>query len=145
MVYGVLADISIPRLFLAGVVPGLLQGAILMGYIVWVSRREGYSSGEDLPLREKLRRTLLAVPALLIPVIVLGGLYGGFVTLTESAALSAVVAILASIFIYRGIKLADLMSVMATAVRSAAVIMIIITTALAFGHWITETGAASRA
>ncbi len=145
VVYGVLADISIPRLFLAGVVPGLLQGAILMGYILWVSRREGYSSGEDLPGREKVRRTLLAVPALLIPVIVLGGLYGGFVTLTESAALSAVVAILASVFIYRGIKPAELLSVMAAAVRSAAVIMIIITTALAFGHWITETGAAAHA
>jgi len=145
VVYGVLADISIPRLFLAGVVPGLMQSALLAGYILWFSRRAGYALEAEMPRREKLRRTWYALPALSVPVIVLGGLYGGIVTLTESAALSAIVAIGLSLFVYRGIRPAALLSTMAGAVRNAAVIMIIIAVALAFGHWVTETGVTARA
>jgi len=145
VVYGVLADISIPRLFLAGVVPGLMQAAMLAAYILWFSRRAGYAVADAMPLQEKLHRTWYAIPALSVPVIVLGGLYGGIVTLTESAALSAVVAIVLSLFVYRGIRPADVLPAMAGAVRNAAVIMIIIAVALAFGHWVTETGLTSRA
>jgi C4-dicarboxylate transporter DctM subunit len=145
VVYGVLADISIPRLFLAGVVPGLMQAALLAIYILWYSRRAGYALAADIPLRDKLRRTWTAIPALSVPVIVLGGLYGGIVTLTESAALSAVVAIVLSLFVYRGIRPIDIIPSMAGAVRNAAVIMIIIAVALAFGHWVTETGLTARA
>jgi C4-dicarboxylate transporter DctM subunit len=145
VVYGVLADISIPRLFLAGVIPGLMQAALLAGYILWFSRRAGYGLEAEMPTREKLRRTWYAVPALSVPVIVLGGLYGGIVTLTESAALSAIVAIVLSLFLYRGISPAALLSTMAGAVRNAAVIMIIIAVALAFGHWVTETGVTAHA
>ena len=145
VVYGVLADISIPRLFLAGVVPGLMQAALLAAYILWYSRRAGYALAADIPTADKLRRTWNAIPALSVPVIVLGGLYGGIVTLTESAALSAVVAIVLSLFVYRGIRPIDVVPAMAAAVRNAAVIMIIIAVALAFGHWVTETGLTSRA
>lgn len=145
VVYGVLADISIPRLFLAGVVPGLMQAAMLAAYILWFSRRAGYAVADAMPLQEKLHRTWYAIPALSVPVIVLGGLYGGIVTLTESAALSAVVAIVLSLFVYRGIRPPDVLPAMAGAVRNAAVIMIIIAVALAFGHWVTETGLTSRA
>lgn len=145
VVYGVLADVSIPRLFLAGVVPGLLQAALLAVYIVWFSRREGYVVAGSVPMAERLDKTLRAVPALMVPVIVLGGLYGGIVTLTESAALSAVVAIVLSLYVYRGLRQRDLLHVMAVAVRNAAAIVIIIALALAFGHWITETGIANKA
>jgi C4-dicarboxylate transporter DctM subunit len=144
VVYGVLSDVSIPRLFLAGVVPGLLQATMLALYILWYSKKHGYAVSDVMPVREKYRRTLVAIPALFVPVIVLGGLYGGVVTLTESAALSAVVGIILSLFFYRGMKLRDTLPVMAEAVRNAAAIMIIITMALAFGHWITESGAAPK-
>ena len=145
VVYGVLADESIPRLFLAGVVPGLIQAALLAGYIFWYSRRHNYTRGEAMAAGERLRRTAYAIPALMVPVIVLGGLYSGIVTLTESAALSAVVAIVLSLFVYRGMRVRALLPVLADAIRNAAAIMIIIAVALAFGHWITETGIATRA
>lgn len=145
VVYGVLADVSIPKLFLAGVIPGLLQAALLAVYILWVSRGRGYKSETSLDLRQKAARTVRAVPALGVPVLVLGGLYGGIVTLTESAALSAVVAIVLSLFVYRGLRPGQLLPVMALSVRNAAAIMIIISVALAFGHWITETGIANKA
>jgi C4-dicarboxylate transporter DctM subunit len=86
---------------------------------------------------------VLAIPALTVPVIVLGGLYGGIVTLTESAALSAVVAMLLSLFVYRGIRLRDTLVILAEGVRNAAAIIIIVALALAFGHWVTESGIAN--
>jgi C4-dicarboxylate transporter DctM subunit len=140
VVYGVLADLSVPRLFLAGVVPGLLQAGLIASYVVWFSRRAGYASQSPAPAAERIRATWRAIPALMIPVIVLCGLYGGIVTLTESAALSAVVAVFLSLFVYRGIRIGEILPVMAHSVRNATVIMIIIAVALAFGHWVTEKG-----
>jgi len=145
VVFGVLADESIPRLFLAGVVPGLMQAALFASYIIWYSHRHNYSREERLDGPERWRRTIYAIPALMVPVIVLGGLYSGIVTLTESAALSAVVAMLLSLYVYRGMEARALLPVLAEAIRNAAAIMIIIAVALAFGHWITETGIAARA
>jgi len=145
VVFGVLADESIPRLFLAGVIPGLMQAGLFASYIIWYSHRHNYARGEALPGGERMRRTIYAIPALMVPVIVLGGLYSGIVTLTESAALSAVVAILLSLFVYRGMQFRALLPVLAEAIRNAAAIMIIIAVALAFGHWITETGVATYA
>jgi C4-dicarboxylate transporter DctM subunit len=144
VVYGVLADASIPRLFLGGVVPGLLI-ALLMGIHVYrFSRKHGYVETEAVPTEYKVKKTVAALPALAVPVVVLGGLYGGFVTLTETAALSAVVAMLLALFIYRGVKVRDFFKMMTFSVRNAAAIMIIIAMALAFGHLIVETGIAQK-
>lgn len=140
VVYGVLADASIPRLFLGGVVPGLALATIMGLYVYWFSRKHGYRQTETVTLDYKIKKTITALPALSVPVIVLGGLYGGFVTLTETAALSAVVAIALALFVYRGVALRDFFKMMTHSIRSAAAIMIIIAMALAFGHLITETG-----
>ncbi len=144
VVYGVLADASIPRLFLGGVVPGLISAAMMGIYVYFYSKKNGYVDRVPMPRDEKIKKTIYAIPALLVPVVVLGGLYGGFVTLTETAALSAVVAIVLALFVYREVKPGDFLQVMTHAVRSAAAIMIIIAMALAFGHLITETGIAQK-
>jgi C4-dicarboxylate transporter DctM subunit len=144
VVYGVLADASIPRLFLGGVVPGIISAAMMGIYVYFYSKKNGYVDRVPMPRDEKIKKTINAIPALLVPVVVLGGLYGGFVTLTETAALSAVVAMVLSLFVYREVKLGDFLQVMTHAVRSAAAIMIIIAMALAFGHLITETGIAQK-
>ncbi|MFT0544970.1 TRAP transporter large permease [Allopusillimonas ginsengisoli] len=145
VVYGVLADVSIPRLFLAGVVPALLQTIMISAYIIWFSRRNNYAiTGDALSRKDKFRHTLRALPALSLPIIVLGGLYGGFVTLSESAALSAIVAFLLALFVYRGMALRDTLGALAAGVRNAAVIMIIVAVALPFGHWITESGIGAK-
>jgi C4-dicarboxylate transporter DctM subunit len=144
VVYGVLADASIPRLFLGGVVPGLISASMMGLYVYFYSKKNGYVDRVPMPRDEKIKKTIYAIPALLVPVVVLGGLYGGFVTLTETAALSAVVAIVLALFVYREVKPGDFLQVMTHAVRSAAAIMIIIAMALAFGHLITETGIAQK-
>ncbi|MFN5266934.1 MAG: TRAP transporter large permease [Burkholderiales bacterium] len=144
VVYGVLADASIPRLFLGGVVPGLLAAALMGMYVYYFARKEGYKIRSDVPMQDKIAASVRAIPALMIPVVVLGGLYGGVVTLTETAALSAVVAIVLALYVYKGVKLSDFFHILVYSIRSAAAIMIIITMALAFGHLITETGLAQK-
>jgi C4-dicarboxylate transporter DctM subunit len=144
VVYGVLADASIPRLFLGGVIPGLISATMMGVYVYFYSKKNGYVDRVPMPREEKIKKTINAIPALLVPVVVLGGLYGGFVTLTETAALSAVVAIILAIFVYREVKPSEFLQVMTHGVRSAAAIMIIIAMALAFGHLITETGIAQK-
>ena len=142
VVYGVIADESVPRLFLAGVVPGIMQGALIAGWVLFYSYRRGYPKDTASLPGEFWRKNLRALPALSIPLIVLGGIYGGAATVTEAAALSAIVAIIISVFIYRETKPRDLLAVLAEAMRNSAAIMIIIATALVFGHWITESGLA---
>ena len=144
VVYGVLADASIPRLFLGGVIPGLLSAAMMCTYVYFYAKKHGYAQREAVPMEVKIKKTISAIPALMVPVVVLGGLYGGVVTLTETAALSAVVAMILALFVYRGVPLRDFFKALTHSVRSAAAIMIIIAMALAFGHLITETGIAQK-
>jgi len=88
--------------------------------------------------------TLHAVPALTVPAIVVVGIYGGLVTVTEAAALSAVTAMAVSLLYYQGFRWDQTLSVVAEAMRSAAAIMLIVASALAFGHWVAESGLPDR-
>lgn len=144
VVYGVLADASIPRLFLGGVIPGLLSAGMMCVYVYYFAKKHDYVQREEITMDVKIRKTINALPALSVPVIVLGGLYGGVVTLTETAALSAVVAMILALFVYRGIEIKHFFRMLTFSVRNAAAIMIIIAMALAFGHLITETGIAQK-
>ncbi|WP_024585654.1 TRAP transporter large permease [Aliihoeflea sp. 2WW] len=143
VVYGVLADESIPRLFLAGVIPGLLQATLLGAWAIYYANRRGYPRTEKATMDEFLRLNVRALPAFALPAIVLGGIYGGLTTVTEAAALSAVAALLISLFVYRTVTLSDVVPLLANASYKAASIMIIIVVALVFGHWVTESGVAS--
>jgi len=140
ILYGIIAEESIPRLFLAGVMPGLLEGALYIAWIAYYSRRKGYGGGPRSTLPETLRATGKAIPALSLPFIVLGGIYGGFVTVSEAAALAAIAAIIVSVFIYREVKPSQIIPISAEAMRSAGMIMFIISTAIVFGNWLTESG-----
>ena len=140
ILYGIVAEQSVPRLFLAGILPGLLQAAAFFLWVWYDARRRNFPREPSLPLAARLRITWRAVPALSVPIVVLVGIYGGLVTVTEAAAIAAVVALLVSLAVYRGFRLSETLSVVAEGLRSAAVIMLIIGSALAFGHWMTESG-----
>lgn len=140
IVFAIIADESVPRLFLAGVIPGLIQASLFAGWIIYYARKNNYPREEPLSREEFIRINVHALPALAVPVIVLGGIYSGIVTVTEAAALAAIVAIFASVFVYRGCKPGQIIGMLAESMKSAAVIMVIIASALAFGHWITESG-----
>jgi C4-dicarboxylate transporter DctM subunit len=144
VLYGIVSEQSVPRLFLAGILPGLLQAAAFFLWVLVEARRKKFPVEPVLPWNERMRVTVAALPALLVPFVVMVGIYGGFVTVTEAAALAAVTALGVSLLVYRGFRLRQTLSVVAFGVRSAASIMLIIATALAVGHWVTESGAPAR-
>jgi C4-dicarboxylate transporter DctM subunit len=144
ILYGIVAEQSVPRLFLAGILPGLLQAGAFFAWVWYDARRRNFPKEPSLPYNERLLVTVRALPALAVPVIVLVGIYGGIVTVTEAAALAAVVALLVSLIFYRGFRFTQTLSVIADALRSAGTIMLIVASALAFGHWMTESGAPAQ-
>ena len=108
------------------------------------ARRKNFPVEPSLPFVARLRVTMRALPALAVPVVVLVGIYGGFMTVTDSAALAAVTALLVSLIVYRGFPWTRTLEVIAEALSSAAVIMLIIATALVFGHWMTGSGVPAK-
>lgn len=144
IVYGVIAEESVPRLFLGGVVPGLMQATLFAIWIMIYARWRGYPVEPAIARKDFIDRNFRALPALSIPVIVLGGIYSGIVTVTEAAGVAAIVAILAALLVYRGIGLRDFVDCMSESVKLTASIIFIIVGALAFGHWITGAGIAEQ-
>jgi C4-dicarboxylate transporter, DctM subunit len=144
ILYGIVTEQSVPRLFLAGILPGLLQAAAFFLWVLYYARRKNFPAEPAMAMRERWWVTLRALPAMLVPVVVLGGIYGGFMTVTESAAMAAATALFVSLVVYRGFRWTRVLDVIAEAIGSAAVIMLIIATALVFGHWMTGSGAPAR-
>lgn len=140
ILYGVIADQSVPRLFLAGVVPGLMVALVFAVWVLYQARKRNFPKGDPIDRAQFIRVNIRALPALSIPIIVGAGIYGGLVTVTEAAALAAVAALVVSIGFYRNLKLNQLIAVTADSIASSAVIIVIVAMALAFGHWITESG-----
>ncbi|MBN8926495.1 MAG: C4-dicarboxylate ABC transporter permease [Rhodospirillales bacterium 69-11] len=140
ILYGIVTEQSVPRLFLAGILPGLLQAGAFFAWVWYDARRRNFPMEPSLPFSDRLRVTVRALPALAVPIIVLVGIYGGLVTVTEAAALAAAVSLLVSLVFYRGFRWTATLTVIADALRSAGTIMLIVATALAFGHWMTESG-----
>jgi C4-dicarboxylate transporter DctM subunit len=144
ILYGIVTEQSVPRLFLAGILPGLLQAGAFILWVLYYAHRKDFPIEPAMPLRVRLRVTVRALPAMAVPFVVLTGIYGGFMTVTESAALAAVTALLVSLVVYRGFPVTQTLEVIAEALSSAAVIMLIIATALVFGHWMTGSGVPAR-
>jgi C4-dicarboxylate transporter DctM subunit len=120
ILYGIMADESIPRLFVAGVLPGLLQGGLYIAWIMYHSRKMGYGGDAPLPWSEVRRALLKALPAFSLPVIVIGGIYSGIVAVTEAAALGGVASIVISTCIYRECRIRDTVKIIGESMRSAA-------------------------
>jgi len=140
ILYGVSAEVSIGELFIAGFGPGLLIGAVLMLFVVVYARWKGYGKKDHegrLPFLVATRRAILA---LLMPVIILGGIYGGIFTPTEASVVAVFYALVVGVGIYRETKIADLPRVLQKSVISSAVIMFIIANAGLFSFLITRAG-----
>lgn len=140
ILFAIVAEQSVPRLFLAGVVPGLLQAALLAGYSLYCGYRYSYPKEPSLDRAKFVRLNLAAIPALSVPIIVAVGIYGGLVTVSEAAALSAIVALLVAVLVYKGFSWRQTPSVVADALLSCSKIFVIIIMALVFGHWMAKVG-----
>ncbi|WP_405100098.1 TRAP transporter large permease [Oceanobacillus sp. FSL H7-0719] len=138
VIYGTSASASIGDLFMAGIIPGLIIGAALSGYAYYYTRKKGYKgNGEKFSFINVLKSIWDAKWALAIPIIILGGIYGGFFTPTEAAAIAVVVGLIAGLFIYKGLKWKDLSRVFIDSALTTATVLIIVGTATAFGRLLT--------
>jgi len=140
ILYGVSAEVSIGELFVAGFGPGLLIGGGLMLF-VWVwSKIKGYGKNDHVGRMTFTHATKEAALALMMPVIILGGIYGGVFTPTEAAVVAVFYALIVGMVIYKEIKFSDLYPIFRKSVISSAVIMFIIANAGLFSFLITRAG-----
>jgi C4-dicarboxylate transporter DctM subunit len=141
IVYGIATEQSIGELFIAGIIPGLVAGAMLMVMVVVVSRRRNYGTGENavtMTASEKIKAFRNAGLSLLLPLLVLGGIYGGIFTPTEAAAMAVFYALLISLLVYREITVKDLGSILLASARTSAMVMFIIANGILFSFVLTS-------
>ena len=140
ILYGVSAEVSIGELFIAGFGPGIFIGLSLMAFVWAYCKLKGWGKTDGEGRLSFGRATWQAALALLMPVIILGGIYGGIFTPTEAAAVAVFYALVVGMLIYREINIASLMVVLRKSVISSAVIMFIIANAGLFAFLITRAG-----
>jgi len=144
ILYGVSAEVSIGELFISGFGPGLLIGVALMVYVIVYARIKGYGKGDKEGKLPFLLAARKAVLALFMPVIILGGIYGGVFTPTEASVVAVFYAFIVGVFVYRETRFSDLPRVLKKSVISSAVIMFIIANAGLFSYLITRAGVPDR-
>lgn len=137
VIYALVSDASIGYLFLAGIVPGLLMGLMQMAIIVSIARRRNFPVGDRVPVRDIPGITVRAIPALLMPVVLLGCIYSGVTTPTEAAALAAAYAFLISTLLYRAVTLRSAYASLLSSARTTASIGMLIAGAMVFNYVVT--------
>jgi tripartite ATP-independent transporter DctM subunit len=137
IIYALVSDASIGYLFLGGVVPGLLMAGFQMALVAFDARRKDFPVEPPTPVRELPGVTLRALPALMMPVVLLGGIYSGVTTPTEAAAVAAAYALLISVVLYRSVSFADFYNSVLASARTTASIGMLIAGALVFNYVVT--------
>lgn len=138
VIYGVVGQQSISKLFMAGILPGLLTGLALMIVTYKIAKKNGWQGDKtSFNLKSTLKATWDAKLALLVPIIILGGIYGGLMTPTEAAAVAAAYGLIVGFFIYKDLSLKLMYKNLATAGVTSSIIILLIVMASIFGRLIT--------
>jgi len=145
VIYGSIASVSVGALFASGILPGILMGLFLILATALLYKNKELKILPKASGKARWKAFREAFWGLMMPVIILGGIYGGFFTPTEAAAVAAVYGIIIGLFVYRTIKLKDIWELLITSVSQTAVVMIIVGCASLFAYVLTITGIASSA
>ena len=137
VVYGAITESSIGRLFIAGILPGIVLTLVMMLTLIVIARRQNMPRQERASLRTVVRTFREALWGLMLVVIILGGIYAGVFTPTEAAAVSAVYAFFIAVFVYKDIGLNDVPGVLIEAGRITVMLMFIIANAFMFAFLLT--------
>lgn len=140
VIYALISDTSVGYLFLGGIIPGVLLGLVQMGLVAAVAGRRNFPRGEIVPFRQIPKVTLEAFPALMLPVILLWGIYGGATTPTEAAAIAAAYALALAMFFYRSVSPGDFVRMLVDSAKSTAVVAVLIGGAFIFNYIVATEG-----
>jgi tripartite ATP-independent transporter DctM subunit len=139
VIYGMMANVSIGALFLGGVIPGLVMTAFMMMYVTWYARRHGIGSDQVFRWKTLGVTFIAALPALMTPVIILGGMVFGWFTPTEAAIAACAWALMLGLILYRSLSLKQLYKVTIDTIETTAAILLIVGAASLFGWVLTTT------
>ncbi|SHM40405.1 TRAP transporter, DctM subunit [Rhizobacter sp. OV335] len=137
VIYGVTTNTSISALFISGIVPGLLMGTGLIVAWKWVLRRIELPRGTPLPMRDRLKATARAFWAMLMPIIIIGGMKSGVFTPTEAAVVAAFYALVVALFVHREMRIAEVVGVLERAAKTTAIVMFLCAGAQVASYMIT--------
>lgn len=134
VVYAGIANVSTGALFITGIVPGILLGLAMMAVVKMYAKKKNFPKQERVPLKEVVKLTLESLPALLTPIILIGGIVLGFFTPTESAAFACLYALLVGIFFYKTIKIKRLPAILIETMKLSSLSLFALATANALGE-----------
>jgi len=137
IVFGVTGGLSISRLFMAGLVPGIILGIFLMIAWTFVVKHDGYQDKRSFTFKEALKTIIDSIPALMMPVIIIGGIRFGIFTPTEAGAFAVVYAFIISVFVYKHLKAEHIVEVFVSASKMTAVVMFVVAAASAVAWLLT--------
>lgn len=140
VIYATITEMSIGRLFLAGIVPGLAIGLALMILVHFMSKARGYPRTEKMPWIERFGVFFVALPALLAPIILLGGIVTGFYTATEAGVVACVYGLAIGVFFYRDLKMRDIPALLSRSVEVTAIPLFIYASASVFAFLLAVHG-----
>lgn len=134
VVYAGIANVGTGALFMTGIVPGILLGLAMMGVIRYYAKKKNFPKGEKVPTSQILRQTLESLPALLTPIILIGGIVSGLFTPTESAAFACIYALIIGMFFYKTIKVKALPRILVETMKLSSLSLFALATANALGE-----------
>lgn len=134
VVYSGIANVSTGALFMSGIVPGILLGVAMMLVVKMYSKKKNFPKRERVPVKTAIAHTLKSLPALMTPIILIGGIVSGLFTPTESAAFACIYALLVGIFFYRSIKVSRLPAILIETMKMASLSLFALATANALGE-----------
>jgi len=137
IVFGVAGNVSITKLFMAGIVPGILMGLAIGATWWWIAKRDEIQPAPRMPMRERLKVTAAGGWALALPVVILGGMKMGVFTPTEAAVVAAVYSFVVGMFVYRELKVRELYGLVLAAGKTTAVVMFLVAAAMVSAWLIT--------
>ncbi|MBI4184545.1 MAG: TRAP transporter large permease [Proteobacteria bacterium] len=144
IIYGAIAEQSVAKLFIAGIVPGILLGFALMAFSYVFALKYGWEAESRFQIMRCLRALRRAVWALTMPVIILGGILGGIFTPTEAAAVAVAAALFIGFFINRQITVFDVPAIVLTAAKRTSIVLLMIATSAILGWYLTNEGIPQR-